>query len=174
MRPSLSGRFPAERGTSSLLFALMLLFTVGTLALATDLARLFVERARLEQAAAAAARGAVAAAMDARGALRPEVAIAHARASTRNLETVHAGPHRRPGGRTAELVFPRPNTVTVTIRQSLTPEGSPVVCAARLIGIRSLELRASASAAAPAPLGLEPAATDSTAPDSRAASARIR
>lgn len=174
MRPPLPGRFSAERGTSSLLFALMLLFTVATLALGTDLARLFVERARLEQAAATAARGAVAAAMDARGILHPEVAIAHARASTRNLETAHAGPARRPGGRTAELVFPRPNAVTVTIRQSLTPEGSPVVCAARMIGIRSLELRASASASAPASLGLESAATDPTPPGSRAASARIR
>ena len=146
MRPPLPGRVSAECGASTLLFALMLLFTVATLAIGTDLARLSIERVRLEQAAAVAARAAVVAATDERGALHPEIAVAHARASTRNLQAAHPG-RRRPGARVAELVFPRPNAVTVTIRQSLAPDGSPVVCAARMIGIRSLELSASASAA---------------------------
>ena len=144
MRPPLPGRVSADCGALPLLFTLFLLFTIATLTLATDLARLNLERARLEQAAATAVRVVMATAVDGDGIVDPEIAVAYARAFARNLESAHPGP-RRPRGRLAELVFDRPGAFTVTIRQPLAPDGSPLVCASRMIGIHTLELRASAT-----------------------------
>ncbi len=136
-----------ERGAVIILFALFLVFLLGFLALGVDMAKLMTTRTQLQNAAdAAALAGASAIDLDT-GAIDPDSAVARAKETSLLNHAFGDGPEPVVLF-AADVVFPAPREVQVTVRREVGAGGSISVYIAKVLGIPYLEMTATATAIA--------------------------
>lgn len=148
-RPPRRGCGPGvtERGVMVIWLALFMLILIAFASLSADLAKLMTTRTQLQNAADAAALAGVSALNRETGIVDPDSAIARAeftasqhKAFVMNPEAITLLP--------ADISFPTATQVKVTVRRRDDAGGSVVTHFARVIGITSLEMAATATAEA--------------------------
>ena len=140
-------RLRDQRGAAIIFFAFFLIFLLGFLALAVDVAKLMVTRTQLQNAADGAALAGASAVNLETGAIDPDTAIARAQ------ETALLNRAFRDGLEPVNLLlddveFPTPLQVKVTVRRTAGAGGSMVTHLAQVLGLPSLEMTANATAEA--------------------------
>jgi Flp pilus assembly protein TadG len=144
----LSDRLRAnDRGAVIIYTAFFLLVLLGFVALGVDVGKAMATRTQLQRAADAAAL-AGASALDPRtGVIHPDTAIARAQ-HTASLNTAFVNDPQPVQLAAAGVEFPQPNECKVTVRRSAGSGGAMVTHIAQVLGIKSLELSATATARA--------------------------
>ncbi|HET9326012.1 MAG TPA: Tad domain-containing protein [Candidatus Eisenbacteria bacterium] len=136
-----------ERGIVIVYLAFFIVFLLGFLGLAVDATKLVATRTQLQRAADAAALAGASAINLETGTIDPDTAIVRA------LETGALNKAFEDGSTPvlvdpADVQFPQPLQVKVTVRREIGAGGSIITYIARAIGVTDLEMRADATAEA--------------------------
>jgi Flp pilus assembly protein TadG len=136
-----------ERGVVIIYFAFFLFVALWFIALGTDMARLYVTRTELQNAADAAALAGASAIDPGTGSINPDTAIVRAQVSAYANKALRDGPEPVVLA-TEDIEFPESTLCKVTVRRTEDASSSIVVYFARVIGIPYLEMTATATAKA--------------------------
>ncbi len=137
-----------ERGVVIIWTALFMLFMLGFIAIGIDVAKVMATRSELQNAADAAAL-AGASALDLKtGKVRPDSALIRAR-QTAGFNKAFIDSPKAVNLLAADVVVdPNANTVKVTARRNAATGGSMITHVAQVLGIRNVDLQATATAKA--------------------------
>lgn len=139
---------PTERGVVIIWTAFFMVLMLGFVAIGIDVAKVMATRTELQNAADAAALAGASALDLTTGKVRPDSALFRAQStSIRNQAMVAAAKPVTllPGD---VLVNPATNTVKVTVRRSAASDGAMITHIAQVLGIKTVELSATATAKA--------------------------
>jgi len=136
-----------ERGVVIIWTAFFLLMMLGFVAIGIDIAKLMATRTQLQNAADAAALAGASAVDGLTGAIAPDTATARAQAIAALNKAFVDAPEALVLS-AADVVFPGNNRVQVTVRRDAASGGSMVTHVAQVLGINSLDVKATAVAKA--------------------------
>jgi len=146
MKPSPSPR-AASRGVVIIFLAFFMVVFLGFLALSLDIAKLMVTRTQLQNAADAAALAGASAIDIKTGVINPDTAKVRAMRTSALNKAFRDGPEPVIL-LVADIEYPTPRQVKVTVRRTPATGGSIVTYLAKVLGIKSLEMTADATAEA--------------------------
>ncbi len=136
-----------ERGAVIIWSALFLVFLLGFVALGIDVSKLMATRTQLQNAADAAALAGASAINFTTGVVDPDTALVRAMA-TASANRAFVNTPEPIMLLAADVVFPATNQVQVTVRRDAASGGSMVTHIAQVLGITSLDVKATAVAKA--------------------------
>lgn len=136
-----------ERGVVIIWTAFFLLMMLGFVAIGIDIAKLMATRTQLQNAADAAALAGASAVNGLTGVVNPDTATARAQAIAALNKAFVDAPEALVLS-AADVVFPGNNRVQVTVRRDAASGGSMVTHVAQVLGINSLDVKATAVAKA--------------------------
>jgi len=136
---------PGERGVVIIWTAFFMLFMLGFVAIGIDVAKLMATRTQLQNAADAAALAGASAIDFQNGTIVQDTAVVRAQQTAARNKAFVGAPVSvtLPAG---DIGFPAPNEVKVVVRRSAAVDGPVVTHVAQVLGIRSLEVSATATA----------------------------
>ncbi len=137
----------SSRGAVIIFFAFFLVIVLGFLALGVDIAKLMVTRTQLQNAADAAALAGASGIDIESGAINADTALVRAK-TTASLNRAFRNLPEPVELFDADVEFPSPLEVKVTVRRQIGAGGSIVTHLAQVLGIPELEMTATATALA--------------------------
>ncbi len=136
-----------ERGVVIIWVAFFMLLMLGFIAIGIDVAKLMATRTELQNAADAAALAGASAIDFTTGKVKPDTALAYAQAVAAANQAFKNG--EAPVVLLAsDLTFPTPNQVKVTVRRDAGTGGAMITHVAQVLGITSIDVKATAVAKA--------------------------
>jgi Flp pilus assembly protein TadG len=137
-----------ERGVVIIWTAFFLLFMLGFVAIGIDVAKLMATRTQLQNAADAAALAGVSAVSPLTGQLMPDTAVARAQETALRNKAFQNAPTPITLLSSDVEVDPAERTVRATVRRSAASDGPMITHIAQVLGIKNMEVKATATAKA--------------------------
>jgi Flp pilus assembly protein TadG len=137
-----------ERGVVIIWTAFFMLMMLGFVAIGIDVAKVMATRTELQNAADAAALAGASALNLVTGKVRPDSALIRAQQTALRNEAFVDSPKPITLLAGDVLVDPDANTVKVTVRRNATTDGAMITHVAQVLGIRNVDLSATATAKA--------------------------
>jgi hypothetical protein len=147
MSPAARPRQRSERGVVIIWTAFFLLVMLGFVAIGIDVAKLMATRTQLQNAADAAALAGASAMSPADGKILPDTAIVRAQA----IAALNKAFSKEPVPiilAAGDISFPDEQSVQVTVRRNAALGGSMITHVAQVVGVKSLDVKATAVARA--------------------------